>query len=576
MVPLGGQMHAGDRTSTPEGHMTTKNAIQNSFFQPGSEKLTRALIEQFADLALDFLNPKNGRKLHSHLGLTDIESLFQELEIPKKGIGIEKTLQKAATRVVNHSVRVCDPHYIGHMTGASPTFHLGLELIIAAMNQNVVKIETALSGSFVEGQLLSWIHRLIFARNADFYRARIHKPDLCLGNVTSGGTVGNLTALAVARNKKIPRCKDYGLIEALERMGKRKVGIYASKRVHYSVRKAASVLGLGTQSVYEIPVTPFSNKIDTEALEKILTQHQAQDILPLALVGVAGSTETGSCDDLFTLAALAQKSGAWFHVDAAWGGPLLLCRNGQSLMRGIEQADSVVIDGHKLFSVPMSLGMVLFKDDTSLDVLRHNAKYIIRSGSVDLGRTSLEGSRRFDSFKLWFALWSLGQDGYSAHMEQSLTNSQKFATMINCSECFQLTSEVQSNILTWRFVPTSWKSKIEHLSVALMQKSATLSEFTSLQYMTLFLNEATVEIQKIQRQNGKSFVSRTTLESFLPGLETVVFRAVLFHPLTSEQTLSEILAEQKDIGETVIARLWPRFESQLTGWEKPLQEATHF
>ena len=307
MVPLGGQMHAGDRTSTPEGHMTTKNAMQNSFFQPGSEKLTRALIEQFADLALDFLNPKNGRKLHSHLGLTDIESLFQELEIPKKGIGIEKTLQKAATRVVNHSVRVCDPHYIGHMTGASPTFHLGLELIIAAMNQNVVKIETALSGSFVEGQLLSWIHRLIFARNADFYRARIHKPDLCLGNVTSGGTVGNLTALAVARNKKIPRCKDYGLIEALERMGKRKVGIYASKRVHYSVRKAASVLGLGTQSVYEIPVTPFSNKIDTEALEKILTQHQAQDILPLALVGVAGSTETGSCDDLFTLAALAQK-----------------------------------------------------------------------------------------------------------------------------------------------------------------------------------------------------------------------------------------------------------------------------
>lgn len=556
--------------------MTTKNAMQNSFFQPGTEKPTKALIEQFLNLAIDFLNPKNGKKLHSDLGLTDIEALFQELEIPKQGIGAENTLQIAATRVVNHSVRVCDPHYIGHMTGAAPTFHLGLELIIAAMNQNVVKIETALAGSFVEGQLISWIHRLIFSRNADFYRSRIHKPDLCLGNITSGGTIGNLTALTVARNKKIPRCKDYGLIEALERMGKRKVGIYASKRVHYSVRKAAAVLGLGSKSVHEIPVIPFSNKIDLEALEKILRQHQAQDVLPLAIVGVAGSTETGSCDDLSSLGSLAQKTGAWFHVDAAWGGPLLLCNNGKRLLHGIELADSVVVDGHKLFSVPMSLGMVLFKDDTSLDVLRHNAKYIIRSGSVDLGRTSLEGSRRFDSFKLWFALWSLGQDGYAALMEQSLTISQKFATMINCSECFQLTSEVQSNILTWRYVPERWKSKIEALSRAVMQKSASLPEFTSLQYLTLFLNEATVEIQKIQRQNGKSFVSRTTLESFLPGLDTVVFRAVLFHPLTSEQTLTEILSEQRDIGETVIARLWPKFESQLQGWEKPLQEATQF
>lgn len=556
---------------TPEVLMTIQNAMQNAFFQPGTEKSTRQLIEPFLDLAIDFLNPKNGKKLHSDLALTDIESLFQELEIPKQGIGVDLALQQAATRVVNHSVRVCDPNYIGHMTGVSPTFHLGIEVLTAAMNQNVVKIETALAGSFVEGQLISWIHKLIYSRNSDFYRARIHKPDLCLGNVTSGGTLGNLTALSVARNKKIPRCRDYGLIEALERLGKRKVGIYASKRVHYSVRKAAAVLGLGSRSVHEIPVVPFSNKIDIDALDKILTQHQAQGVLPLALIGVAGSTETGSCDNLPALAALAQKTGAWFHVDAAWGGPLLLSEQGRHLLQGIELADSVVIDGHKLFSVPMSLGMVLFKDDTSLDVLRHNAKYIIRSGSVDLGRTSLEGSRRFDSFKLWFALWALGQNGYASLIEQSLTISQKFAALITASEHFQLTSEVQSNILTWRPIPQQWKRKFQELSARLLQKSATSADFSALQQVTLFLNEATVEIQKIQRQNGKSFVSRTTLESFLPGLETVVFRAVLFHPLTSEHTLSEVLSEQKDIGEAVIARLWPKFESQLQGWEKPIQ-----
>ncbi|MEY3901141.1 MAG: hypothetical protein RL189_447, partial [Pseudomonadota bacterium] len=376
--------------------MTTQNATRALFFQPEEEQKLRQLVERNLNAAIDFLSPNNVNKLHSDLSLPDLESLFREVEIPVDGLGVEKALDQAIERVVKHSVHVADPHFIGHMTGVTPYFHIGLELLIAALNQNVVKIETALAGSFVEGQLLAWIHRLVYGKNSDYYKARMHKPDLCFGNVTSGGTMGNLTALAVARNKKIPRCRDWGIFEALERMGKKKVGIYASRRVHYSIRKAASVLGLGTQSVHEIPVVPFTNRIDTAALEQTLAQHQAQGILPLAIIGVAGSTETGSADELSLLASIAQKTGAWFHVDAAWGGPLLICEQGKKLLKGIELADSVILDGHKLFYVPMSQGMVLFKDESALDVLRHNARYIIRSGSVDLGRTSLEGSRRFD------------------------------------------------------------------------------------------------------------------------------------------------------------------------------------
>jgi glutamate decarboxylase len=554
--------------------MTSKDAMRELFFQPEAENATRRLVERHLDIALAFLNPKNGNKVHSDRSLPDLEALFHEVEIPHTGVGVEKALKQAVERVVKHAVHVGDPRYIGHMTGATPTFHLGLELLIAAMNQNVVKIETALSGSFVEGQLLAWIHRLVFGKNAEFYKARMHKPDLCFGNVTSGGTLGNLTALAVARNKKIPRCRDWGVLEAIERMGKRKIGIYASKRVHYSIRKAASVLGLGTQSVHEIPVIPFTNQINLQALEQVLAQHQAQGILPLAIVGVAGSTETGSTDDLVSLSQLAQRAGAWFHVDAAWGGPLLLCEQGRNLLKGIELADSVVLDGHKLFSVPMAQGMVLFRDESSLDVLRHTARYIIRAGSVDLGRTSLEGSRRFDSFKLWFALWALGRKGYSQLMEHSLHLGQTFANLIESSSSFQLTSEVKSNIITWRYVPARWKQRLEALRVTVLQNGHATAKDSTLQQLTALLNEATLEIQKIQRQNGKSFVSRTTLESVLPGTDTVVFRAVLFHPLTSAESLAEVLAEQKDVGETVMTRLWPRFETQLPGWEKPIPEAT--
>ncbi|MFZ9518954.1 MAG: pyridoxal-dependent decarboxylase [Silvanigrellaceae bacterium] len=554
--------------------MTHKDAMRALFFQPGAEQNLRRLVERNLDAALNFLKPQSENKLHSDLSLPDLESLFHEVEIPFQGIGVEKALQLSSERVVKHSVQVADPHYIGHMTGATPYFHLGLELLIAALNQNVVKIETALAGSFVEGQLLAWIHRLVFGRNSDYYKARMHKPDLCLGNVTSGGTMGNLTALAVARNKKIPRCKDWGVSEALERMGKRKVGIYASKRVHYSIRKAASVLGLGTQSVHEIPVVPFTNQIDIAALERTMMQHQAQGILPLVIVGVAGSTETGSSDDLSALAALAQKTGAWFHVDAAWGGPLLLCERGRKLFAGIELADSVIIDGHKLFYVPMAQGMVVFRDESALDVLRHTARYIIRSGSVDLGRTSLEGSRRFDSFKLWFALWAIGGKNYAQLMEYSLSLAGAFEKLINESDCFELTSEVKTNIVTWRFVPAAWKAKLERLRQSVVEQKREDVRVPTLHQLTALLNETTVEIQKIQRQSGKSFVSRTTLESVIPGFDTVVFRAVLFHPLTSQQALSEVLSEQKSIGESVLARLWPKFESQLAEWEKPISQAT--
>ena len=219
--------------------MTNKDAMRALFFQPGAEQNLRRIVQRNLDAALNFLNPRSENKLHSDLSLPDLEAIFHEVDIPVQGLGVEKALEFASERVVKHSVHVADPHFIGHMTGATPYFHLGLELLIAALNQNVVKIETALAGSFVEGQLLAWIHRLVFGKNSDYYKARMHKPDLCFGNVTSGGTLGNLTALAVARNKKIPRCKDWGVAEALERMGKRKVGIYASKRVHYSIRKAA-------------------------------------------------------------------------------------------------------------------------------------------------------------------------------------------------------------------------------------------------------------------------------------------------------------------------------------------------
>jgi glutamate decarboxylase len=168
----------------------------------------------------------------------------------------------------------------------------------------------------------------------------------------------------------------------------------------------------------------------------------------------------------------------------------------------------------------------------------------------------------------------MGRRNYAALMEHSLALGRSFAKLISESENFELTSEVTSNIVTWRFVPANWKNKLQATRDSVNGQKNQHVRDSALQQITAMLNETTVEIQKIQRQRGQSFVSRTTLESVMIGFDTVVFRAVLFHPLTSAQTLSEVLAEQKNIGESVLARVWPKFESQLADWEKPLSQAT--
>jgi glutamate decarboxylase len=532
--------------------LRTKYFLSRDNEQECARWLDRALREAAA-----FVQNSDGHKIHSDVTLPALEALFQETSLPERGEDLPATFRRAVDVVMRHSVRVSSPYYIGHMSGVTPYFALMADLLICALNQNVVKIETALSASFVEGQTIAWLHRLVFAQTDAFYSKHLHAPGAALGNVTSGGTMGNLTALAVARNLRFPDARKKGLHAALAASGHARAVVVAGSRAHYSVRKAVSVLGIGEDNVIECPVVPFDNRVDIPRLAQRLDDLAAEGACVLAIVGVAGSTETGSVDDLTALARLAKSHNAWFHVDAAWGGPLLLSRTHRGLLAGIELADSVVVDGHKLFYLPMSHGCVLFRDPRALDALRHAARYIIRTGSVDLGRTSLEGSRRFDSFKMWFFMRVLGREGFEALIDNAVALGFKLGSLVDAHPSFQLTSRVSTNILTYRYVPCEWKSALERLrSPAHVEPS----EAAALRFANMALNDVNVELQKKQRQNGKSFVSRTTLESVYSGMDTVVLRAVPFNPLTTPAMIEEILAEQDQLGRDVFRRRWRKLK----------------
>ena len=471
----------------------------------------------------------------------DFEALkqaFIEPEMPQDGAGMPAVLAALEKQIFAHSVPVNHPRYIGHMTQALPWISVLVEAFIATLNQNQVKIETAYSSTLVEKQVLGWMHRQIYRFADAFYRDSFRSNEATLGNMVNGGTMGNMTALSVALESQMPGLRRKGFHTLLREKDFEGFAVLASARVHYSVKKSLATLGLGEDALHVIP-TDANNRIRLDLLEKEIAALKTRKIKIVALVGVAGTTETGSIDPLAELGRIARREDIWFHVDAAWGGALLLSEKHHHMFDGIEMADSIVIDGHKLFWVTMAQGMVLFKDDSSLNHLMHSANYIIRKSSGDLGRTSLEGSRRFDALKLWFSFKLFGLKGYEMLLDRCAMLARSMRELILEDPDFELITCSDTFILTYRYAHSAMQEQIKAcMSDGNLQKAAELNDE---------VNRLNVALQDEQKRCGRSFVSRTLLESTpYPGQITVL-RVVLTNLLTTVDDLKAVLAEQKEI-----------------------------
>ena len=174
--------------------------------------------------------------------------------------------------------------------------------------------------------------------------------------------------------------------------------------------KALDVLGLGEKSLVRIPVDE-EFKIRIDLVKKEIEKVEKEGGIVLSLIGLAGSTETGSFDDLNELANLAEQHSIHFHVDAAWGGPLMFSKSLSYRLKGVERADTVTMDGHKQLYVPMGCGLLFFRHPDSSNWVKKTAKYIIRKESFDMGKFTLEGSRPATGIHLHSNLHILGVRG---------------------------------------------------------------------------------------------------------------------------------------------------------------------
>jgi glutamate decarboxylase len=518
--------------------------LRKIFTVPESEQSTlNRLDREISENLLGFLG---SRVVAGDIAPANLEQDFLETRIPENPMFVTEQVDFLLSKVVAQSVRTSAPSFVGHMTSALPYFMFPLAKIMTTLNQNVVKIETSKAFTPLERQVVGMLHRLVYQGSDEFYAQWTQSFTHSLGVFCSGGTIANVTALWAARNRRFRPADGFagiaeeGLPRALRHAGLDDVVVFVSERGHYSLSKSADLLGLGTRNLRRIPVTS-AHTIDLALLRRELEVLKAQRIGVLALVGIAGATETGTIDPLDALADLAEEHGAHFHVDAAWGGPTLFSRTHRSLLKGIERADSVTLDAHKQLYVPVGAGMVVFKDVHALSAVEHHANYVIRRGSRDIGKHTLEGTRPGMAMLVHSALRIIGQRGYELLIDLGLQRAVEFAQLIREAPDFELVTPPVLNLLTYRYVPLAARRVFEQGSDEERRNTNEL------------LSTLTESIQRVQRAGGRSFVSRTRLQAAAHrGQELTVFRVVLANPLTTTSILAEILAEQREHAE----RIW--------------------
>jgi L-2,4-diaminobutyrate decarboxylase len=346
-------------------------------------------------------------------------------------------------RVVAGSHHLHHPRYIGHQVSAPLGSAALAELVSALLNNGTAEFEMGPVSNAMEKRLLEWLGSSLGLG-----------PDV-EGLFTSGGSAGNLTALAAARQSVhgVDAWND-GLA------GGPPLAILVSEQAHYSNDRAARILGLGAGGVVPVPVDE-QYRLDASKLGEAHRRADDAGRRVFAIVGSACSTATGAFDPLDALADYAAEHDLWFHVDAAHGGVAALAPEYRHLVAGIERADSVVLDAHKMLLMPALMTAVLYRRPGAADRAFHqDQSYVGFDGHGggfawwDSGLRTLECTKRMMSLELYAALMEHGTRFFADYVRRTFTLARWFAAELDAAPDFELAVQPQANIVCFRVVPS--------------------------------------------------------------------------------------------------------------------------
>lgn len=347
-------------------------------------------------------------------------------------------------RAIESSNHLHHPRYIGHQCTSPLPWSALLDFASAFLNNGTAVYEMGPHSTAMERAVAKW-----FAGRIGF------EPDAADGFFTHGGSAGNLTALLAARQSGTPYdVWEEGVKDAAE------LCVMSADTTHYSVRRSAQVIGLGGKSVVPI-ATDAAFRMRPEKLEAALREAKSANRTVLAVIASAGSTATGAIDPLEAIADLCAQYGVWFHVDGAHSGAMVVSDRLRPRLKGLERADSVIIDAHKMMLMPALATLVLFREGRrSFETFSQQANYLFAGQDPtetwhDLAQRTLECTKRSLGLQVYGSLRTYGTDYFAAYIEQMFEMGEAFGAMVESRPHWELATKPEGNIVCFRYAPPS-------------------------------------------------------------------------------------------------------------------------
>jgi L-2,4-diaminobutyrate decarboxylase len=415
--------------------------VDDHLFSPANAEHYATTMRRGIDLLTDHLTsvdrPFSGRDVDAVARVVDAVDL-------ERPVDVETALEELRDVYLDDAVWFHDPGYAAHLNCPVVVPALLAELFVSAVNSSLDTWDQSAGGTLVERRLVDWT-----AGRIGFGATDGAAPD---GVFTSGGTQSNLQALLMARGETFLRGHvDPGLAyaDSLARFR-----VFCSRDVHFSVQKSATILGLDADAVVPVDVDA-RHRMDPVALERALHDCVARGLVPMAVVATAGTTDLGAIDPLPAVADLCAEHGVWMHVDAAYGGGLLVSPRRRQRLLGIERADSVTVDFHKTFFQPVSASAVLVRDAGALRHVTYHAEYL-NPRTANLPNQvdkSLQTTRRFDALKLWLTLRVMGADAVGQGFDTVIDLAHATADWVRDQPDLRLLAEPELSTVLLRYQP---------------------------------------------------------------------------------------------------------------------------
>ncbi|XP_011483251.1 acidic amino acid decarboxylase GADL1 isoform X1 [Oryzias latipes] len=435
-----------------------------------------------------------------------------DLELKDGGESDSKILQHCKN-AIRYSVKTSHPRFFNQLFAGLEPYSMVASFITEAVKTSLYTYEVAPVFTLMEDAVLKKMMELIgWDEGGD-------------GIFNPGGSMSNMYAVNLARYRFCPDIKEVGLYNAP------RLVMFTSQEGHYSISKAAALLGLGTKNVYAVP-SDDRGKMIPSALEEKIELARSEGAVPFFVNATAGTTVFGAFDPVDEIADICERHSLWLHVDACWGGAALVSNQHKHLLKGIHRADSVAWNPHKMLMACLQCSAFLIKDKTSLLQRCHSAKasYLFQQDkfydvSYDTGDKSVQCSRKPDAFKFWLMWKALGSSELERRVDRALAMARYLAQTFKKREGFHLLMEPEySNVCFW-YVPPALRGLPD--GPELWRKLHTVAPV----------------IKERMMKTGSMMIGYQT-----HGDKPNFFRMVVINPQVSKQDLDFVLDEIHSLG----------------------------